>query len=391
MSNLVITTICSLLLIAYIFDITAAHTRIPSVILLLLVGWVTNQLALAFGLQIAQLESLLPVLGTTGLILIVLEGALELEFTRSNAKLIRRSMFSALAPLIGLSFLFAYTFYYYSGQPFRICLVNAIPLSIISSSIAIPSVKNLSKADKEFVIYESSFSDIFGVLFFNFAALNDTFDAQAFGHFGLELLIIILVSFLATLGLAFLLRKINHHIKFVPIIILIILIYSLSKIFHLPGLIFILLFGLFMGNLDKLENFKWIRKFHPEILKGEVHKFGEYVVEGAFLIRAIFFITFGYLIDAGELMNTDSLLWSIGIVISIFAFRFLQLKLYGLKTTPLLFIAPRGLITILLFLTIIPSQIAAPLNKAMITQVIVLTALILTIGLMVSKKERETI
>jgi hypothetical protein len=40
--------------------------------------------------------------------------------------------------------------------------------------------------------------------------------------------------------LSFLLNKIQHHIKFVPIVLLIILIYEISKIFHLPALIFIL-------------------------------------------------------------------------------------------------------------------------------------------------------
>jgi hypothetical protein len=51
----------------------------------------------------------------------------------------------------------------------------------------------------------------------------------------------------------FLLNKIDHHIKFVPIILLIILIYEISKIFHLPALIFILVFGLSIGNLDELK------------------------------------------------------------------------------------------------------------------------------------------
>jgi hypothetical protein len=40
--------------------------------------------------------------------------------------------------------------------------------------------------------------------------------------------------------IVFLLNKIQHHIKFVPIVLLIILIYEISKIFHLPALIFIL-------------------------------------------------------------------------------------------------------------------------------------------------------
>lgn len=100
------------------------------------------------------------------------------------------------------------------------------------------------------------------------------------------------VSFVATIGLSYLLSKIEHHIKFVPIILLVVLIYAVSKIYHLPGLIFILLFGLFIGNLDELKQFKWIEKFRPDELNKEVNKFKELTTEGAFLIRALFFLLF---------------------------------------------------------------------------------------------------
>ena len=56
---------------------------------------------------------------------------------------------------------------------------------------------------------------------------------------------------------------------------------------------------------------------------------------------------------------------------------------------PLLFVAPRGLITILLFIGI-PEALNLPLvNKALIIQVIVLTAFIMMFGLMFNKKPIE--
>jgi len=62
------------------------------------------------------------------------------------------------------------------------------------------------------------------------------------------------------------------------------------------------------------------------------------------------------------------------------------LKLLRLPISPLLFIAPRGLITILLFLAIMPSQNIPFVNTSLVIQVIILTALIMMIGLMFSKK-----
>lgn len=389
MTIAIIITLCILLLIAYVFDLTSSRTKVPSVILLLLLGWFVRHLSGVLKITIPDLGPILPVLGTIGLILIVLEGSLELELNKSKAPLIKKSFFLALVPMLVLAFGLSFLFMNFEEVTFRKSLINAIPLCIISSAIAIPSVKLLNSHNKEFVIYESSLSDILGVLFFNFIILNETFGIYSFGHFLLQLLIISAISFIATIGLAYLLSKIDHHIKYAPIILLVILIYSISKVYHLPGLIFILLFGLFLGNLDELKQFKWISKLNPEGLNKEVFKFKELIIEATFLIRALFFILFGFLIETAELLNADTLLWAIGIVAGIFFLRALQLKISKLPVSPLLFIAPRGLITILLFLSIEPVDEIVLVNKSLIIQVIILSTLVMMFGLMTSKKHKH--
>ena len=389
MTNAIIITLCVLVLIAYIFDLTSSKTKIPSVILLLALGWVLKQLTTYLEINIPDLSSVLPILGTLGLILIVLEGSLELELNKSKLPLITKSFFTALLPMVFLAFGLAYVFLYYGQSDFRINLLNVIPICVISSAIAIPSVRALSKYTKEFVIYESSLSDILGVLFFNFVALNHTFGLNAFGNFSLQLVIIIVISFIATVALAFLLSKVTHHIKFVPIILLIVLIYAISKAYHLPSLIFILFFGLFIGNVNEMKNIKWIDKLKPEELSKEVHKFRELTTEGAFLVRSIFFLLFGYLIDTTELMNAETFIWALGITFGIFLIRAIQLKAFLLPLSPLVFVAPRGLITILLFLSIEPQESSPLVNNSLIIQVIVLAALVMMIGLMGTSSSSE--
>ena len=391
MTTAIIIIFCSLLLISYIFDLTSSKTKIPSAILLLLLGWSLQQLANFFSIKLPDFAPILPVLGTVGLILIVLEGSLELELNRSKFGLIFKSFTGSFLTLILSAFLLAALFRYFGGYSLKDSLVNAIPFCIISSAIAIPTVRNLGSSTKEFVIYESSLSDILGVLFFNFIALNESFGGYSFGAFGLQLLIIIAISFVATIALSYLLNKIEHHIKFVPIILLVILIYEISKEFHLPGLIFILLFGLFIGNLDELKQFKWIEKFKPKELNVEVRKFKELTGEATFLVRALFFLVFGYLLETSEILNPATLLWSMGIVFGIFMLRVIQLKLSKLPLSPLLFIAPRGLITILLFLSIDPLQRIPLVNNSLIIQVIIFTALIMMVGLMTLKKDTITV
>jgi len=389
MAIAIIITICTLLLLAYIFDLTSSKTKVPSVILLLFLGFVVQRLAQLFKIDIPDLTPLLPILGTIGLILIVLEGSLELEFNKSKAPLIRKSFFASLFPMIALTALLSFIFQYFGHVSFKDSLINAIPLCIISSAIAIPSVKSLTPFNKEFIIYESTLSDIIGVLLFTFVAFNESFGLSSFGFFGLQLIIIAVISFVATIALAFLLSKIDHHIKFVPIILLVILIYAISEIYHLPALIFILLFGLFLGNLDELKQFKWIEKLKPQELNKEVHKFKELTIEAAFLVRALFFLLFGYLIQANEIMNTETLTWAVGIVGAMLLFRAIQLKIFKLSLSPLLFIAPRGLITILLFLAIEPTRKIPFVNKSLIIQVIILTALIMMLGIITTKSQRS--
>lgn len=387
MTATVLISVCALLLFAYIFDITSAKTKVPSVILLLLLGWLAKLVTQSSGITIPSLQPILPILGTTGLILIVLEGALELSLEKSKLWLIVKAAIVAIVPMVLLAVGIAALFQYFEQTSFKIALGNAIPLAIISSAIAIPSARNLGTENKEFITYESSLSDIVGIILFNFVTLNDNIETSSVGHFFLELFLMLLISFVAALGLSLLLSKIKHHVKFTPIIILIILIYAISKVYHLPALIFILLFGLFLGNLDRLKHIDLIKALHPEILEREVHKFKELTSEMTFLIRALFFLLFGFLIESAELLNTHTILWAILITGAVFILRYVSLKLMRLPM-PLLYIAPRGLITILLFLSIPDTQRMFLVNKSLILQIIILTALVMMYGLMNGKKSK---
>ncbi len=385
MTTSIIITICGLLLLAYLFDISASKTKIPSVISLLILGWAAKQLSTLLNITIPNLTPILPILGTVGLVLIVLEGSLELELNRSKLPLVAKSSLVALVPMLVLSFGLAFAFQYFGNSNFKIGLANAIPFAIISSAIAIPSAKNLIATHKEFITYESSLSDIFGVILFNFITLNDAITVAIAGHFALDLLLTLIITFVATILLAYLLSKIQQPVKFVPIILMIVLIYAVSKMYHLPALIFILLFGLFVGNLDELTHIKFIQKLSPEILNKEVHRFKDLTTEIVFLVRALFFLLFGFLIETSELLNSSTIIWAVSITGSIFLSRWVCLKLFKLPVKPLLFIAPRGLITILLFLSIPISQSNSIANKSLIIQVIILSALVMMFGLIASK------
>ena len=170
-SYTVITILCSLVIFSYLFDLFAKKSKIPSVLLLLgcgiLLKYVTNYL----GIAVISFNQILPVIGTVGLVLIVLEGALELKFEKKNARIIKNAAGAAFFILLFTVGAITTAFYFMTGKSIQICLLNSIPLGIISSAIAIPTVANLAAHKKEFIIYESALSDIIGIIFFNFATL----------------------------------------------------------------------------------------------------------------------------------------------------------------------------------------------------------------------------
>lgn len=389
MVALVIISICVLLLISYFFDITTSFTKIPSVILLLVVGFLVKQVSDFVGFDIPNLFPVLPFLGTIGLILIVLEGALDLELNRSKMSVIKKTSILALVPLVLMAVGFAIYLHLEWGFGIKDSLINMVPFAVISSAIAIPSVINLSAKHREFITYESSFSDIFGVVAFNFVSFGSAITWGSAMFFSGQTLLMIVISIIASLILAFLLSKIDHHIKYGPIIIICILIYEIAKVYHLPSLIFILFFGLILGNIDEVRNIRFFRKFHFEKLNKEVHQFKEVVVEATFIIRSLFFLVFGFVMQTDEIFNLGYLVWSGSFVVAIYVLRFLMLKIMKIKTKSFLYVAPRGLVTVLLFLSITDEQKLPIFNQTIVLQVILITTLIMMFGLMFTGKDDE--
>ncbi|MBA4849717.1 cation:proton antiporter [Emticicia sp. BO119] len=386
MTNTIIIIICSLILIAYLFDISAKNTKIPGVVLLLSVGILAKIITNYSNFHVPNLEPFLPVIGTVGLILIVLEGALELEINAQKRKLFTSTVKSAFTGLVLFSTVLAIGLFYLTDKPFLTCLINAIPLGIISSAIAIPSVKNLDSHNREFVVYESSISDILGIIFFNFLVLHDFFGIGTFASFLFDIIIIMALSIIASIALGSMISKLNHHIKYIPIVTILILLYIFTKIYHLPSLVLVLIFGLFLNNVHLIK-FDFVKKWiNPESIKAEVNSFEHLIAEVTFVIRSFFFIMFGYYTDIEALLSLSDFVNALLILVFIFAGRYLIFTLLKIRIAPLLYIAPRGLITILLFLAIPETHQVLEVNKGLLTQIIFLTAFVMMFGLIRNKK-----
>ncbi|MBT3207478.1 MAG: hypothetical protein HN704_14985 [Bacteroidetes bacterium] len=73
-----------IIIISYLFNIISARTNIPSVILLIVLGIVLKILMNALEFDEIDFFPVLKILGTIGLIMIVLEASLDLELKKGK-------------------------------------------------------------------------------------------------------------------------------------------------------------------------------------------------------------------------------------------------------------------------------------------------------------------
>jgi cell volume regulation protein A len=383
---IVIIILSAIVLASYFFDFLSSKIKIPSVIVLILSGIGLRLLTDSMNIQIPMLSAILPPLGTLGLVLIVLEGSLGLTLSREKIILVKRASLSALILILltsaAMTALIMYVFHVSILQ----ALVNAVPLAVISSAVAIPSAQGLAAKDQEFIVYESSLSDILGVVMFNFVAEREDFGLSSFGEFGLNISFTIFLAVVACLGLALLITHIRHHIKFLPIISVLLLIYAIAKVWHLSPLLIVLLFGLFANNAHLITNVKFAEFFRLERMEEEVHKFRHLTAEMAFVIRTFFFIIFGYLADIGSMLHWDVIGMGALIIVIILFLRiaYLAVAFAGTERAifPIALIAPRGLITILLFLSIGSAASIPGIHQGLLMMVVIGSSLAMMFGIM---------
>ena len=359
MNTLIILFVFPLLIIfSYLFDAFSRKTKFPSVILLMFTGIIIRIIISANGYdEIGFLDNLIPVLGTIGLILIVLEGALELEIKKEKLPIILKGFFAALVILIinitALKWMFTNIF----EMNTQLAILSAIPLAIISSAVAIPSAAGLLDKDREFVVYESTFSDILGIMIFNYALRQFEANQPLIGTTPLislffQILGVVVISVAITYILFRLIRQIDHHVKFFLILALLIMVYAFGKLFHLPALVTIFIFGIFLSNVKSLLP-KFLKNYlELDQTEKELDEFHILTAESAFLVRTFFFLFFGFSIQLANFKSLQPLFYGVLIILIMLLLRYAYFTVttFKVKPSPLVYMSPRGLISILLFI-----------------------------------------
>lgn len=386
------------LLLSFLFGNIAKKTNIPAVLMLIGLGVGVQYMLKYFGITEVNFFPILEVLGIVGLIMIVLEAALELELKKEKVGLILKSLLIALVGLLGAVATAAVIIYYFVPEMSWLkAMLYATPLSILSSAIIIPSVGNLAEDKKEFHIYESTFSDILGIMLFYFliGMIEHHSPIEATGHapgnpvidFFVSLGLTLLVAGIASYVLVIVFQHIKSGAKLFLLIAILLLLYSLGKKMHLSPLIIILVFGLFMSNSKLFFVGKMKKLLHHEKFHSMEQGLHIVTLETAFVVRTFFFVIFGASIVLASLDNLNVVYISLALLASVYVVRWIFLRIFiGKDLSPQLWIAPRGLITVLLFYAI-PARDQNPnFDAGILLFIIIATGLIMTIGMIVHSK-----
>jgi len=381
----ILIVLCGLVIFSYLFDLFAKRTRLPSVLLLLILGIGLRAAADSWGVRTFDVQLLLATLGNIGLILIVFEGALELTYEHEKRSIIRNAFISSISLLLLTTAAIAAILYYITDAALLPCVANAVPLSVISSSVAIPSAVGLITKNKEFVVYESSFSDILGIVLLNFIVSNESFGFKAFSGLGVEIISVLVLSAIFSMALLWLLGRIKHKVKFFLILAILVLVYAVGKQIHLSSLVVVVAFGMFMANAQNIP----IPWFRQRFLYGEfprdLEQFHSLSRESAFLIRTLFFVLFGFSVIISQILIVDIAILGAIMLVATYTLRAVFLKVaLRVDLAPLVYMTPRGLISILLYFSL-PEHLKIPeVNTGLLFLLVLGTCLIMAMGLIAS-------
>jgi len=382
-----------IVILSYFFNYLSLKTKIPSILFLIGLGIGVQALINKYEVSLSiYIQELLDILGIVGLIIIILEASFELRINREKKSLLITSFLSSFISLILTTLGIAWLLSTFMIHDMVKALFYAIPLGIISSEIVLPGVANLVQAKKEFLIYESTFSGILGIIFFYI--LLGSVEEQGTttkivgisGHIVLTLIISLLVSYL----LVWLLQWLKLKEKLFFLIAILVFLYSIAKMLNLSALLIILVFGLLLNNYGLFFRGKLQGLIQKKVLKSITGDFQVVTKETSFLIKTFFFVIFGMTLQFKGFYTPETLYIVATSLVVIYFIRFIMLKaIVRKKVVPGVWIAPRGFISVLLFFSIPPLFTDEGFNSIILLAIILASSLIMFSGLIWGKNDRR--
>jgi len=350
-----------LLVLAFVANRLSRLTRIPDVLMLMALGVVIGP-----GLHLADPASLTGatnLLGTLAIILVLFEGGLELKL-RETLRHFPGSLLLAILSYTISVVLVALISHRLLGLPMNTALSVGAVLGCTSSTVVLPVLQQLKASEpvRVTLMLEASWGDVLAVL--TVGLLMGLGDSHA--HIGET----VVTSILNQVGLAVLFAVATGILwsRLVPVLSearfwqvltfsIVLLLYAGMEALDANGLIAVLAFGLTLANFPGVD--PRIRFAHLERYINESQQaLLSFHSELAFLVRTFFFVLIGAIADLAIVSRHPYLLVSTLLIlvisrwIAVQASRLAWSQIGREGRDLILWIMPRGLITIVLALQV---------------------------------------
>lgn len=161
----------------------------------------------------------------------------------------------------------------------------------------------------------------------------------------------LLLAVVCAVGLVLVLMRVEGHIRFVPLLAGLFGLYAAGKLMHLSPLIMVLFLGLLLNNPRFITRLPGLHGAMDASYGATLSEFKVLVQELTFAVRGFFFILLGYWTDLSDLASLHAWAGAALVLAVVYGGRRLLLRFSGQEAvSSLQWLAPRGLITVLLFL-----------------------------------------
>lgn len=343
----------ALLILAYVANRLSRLTRVPDIIVLLLIGVTLGPIL--HWVKPGAFQGVIHILGTVALILILFEGGLELRLRQAVR------YFPAAMLLMGLSYGLSLALIALMGRAllhleWRDCILLGAALGCTSGTIVIPALQQISAPDpvKITLTLEATMGEVIAVLVVG-SVLSLGPGQSLLAGMAADFSHHIVIALLLGVGVGALWSRLWPLIAGQPYSNILNLgvvlgVYALGRFGKGSGLLAVLIFGITMANLPRTPHMARqgarLLAFHAEL---------------SFLVRSFFFVLLGVV---AEFVSRKHLIPICGIVASLLLARFLAVqgsrwavRDVARKDTELLFwMLPRGLVTAVLALQIVDAR-----------------------------------
>ncbi len=380
-------------------------TRVPDIPLLLGIGVVLGPV-----LDLVSSEALLPLapyVGTIALLMIMLEGGMNLDVDRVVRQLKWIFLLTSLAFLLATAGIAA-VLHFYTGMSIPLSLILGAALGCTSGAVVIPLVQDMrmSGNTRTLLTLEAALGDTLAVVLVLFliryikAPIADT---------GLQVSLLVSAFLWAgllggvggVLWVRFLARVGRMPLSYMLTMAAILLLYAACEMIHASGVFAVLVFGMAMTNAESImKKMPTKNQYDWDATDFALHDtIGWFHDEVTFIARVFFFVYLGMLLDMSG-FTPMVIVASCGIVLLVYLTRYLATRIVGwlgrrqppFERGVITGMAPRGLASAVL--ATLPSAAGITETESFIQYaifVIVATNAILTVSAFRSERRLEAL